>query len=167
MIKMSNVFTKTPIKKPSILRVILKSKSQESWWNSKINNSEYYSSIIEDKQYIYSFLNEHSANKCIEFLYKYKKVNGNFPNLTGNVISTNFPNYDIHVDIESLYGLKERCLLNNIGLIGIVSFEYSFINHVFNKKNVFDLNISAIDMLENENQNSIELIDNLNYILDF
>ena len=73
----------------------------------------------------------------------------------------------VYIDEEYLEGLKQRCLLNGIGLIGISNFEYTFIDHFLTKKNVFNLNVSAIDLLENENINCDQQIDNLNYLLDF
>jgi hypothetical protein len=63
--------------------------------------------------------------------------------------------------------MKYRCLVNNIGLIGISSFEYTFYDQELNKKNIFDLNISSIDLLSEEKQENNKVIENLNELLDF
>ena len=64
-------------------------------------------------------------------------------------------------------GLKKRCLLNGIGLIGISEFEYNFVETFVGAKNIFNLNLSAVDLLQNEECKNFEYIDNLNYLLQF
>jgi hypothetical protein len=50
--------------------------------------------------------------------------------------------------------------------MGISSFEYTFYEKYLSQKNVFNISMSAIDLLENESISQIEHIDNLNYLLD-
>ena len=76
-------------------------------------------------------------------------------------------NFLIYIDDEFYGGMKQRCLLNGIGLIGVTEFDYTYTERSMGKKNIFNLNISAIDLLEDERFEKIEQIDNLNYLLDF
>ena len=173
MIKTSGpIFTNTKTERPKIIKVIRKKEvfNDSIWWSPRHGKDKFYSSIVNEKQYIYSFLSTTAANRCYAFLKKYKEVNGRYPDLNGSHSKLN-KNTDenclVYIDEEYLEGLKQRCLLNGIGLIGISNFEYTFIDHFLTKKNVFNLNVSAVDLLENENINCDQQIDNLNYLLDF
>ena len=168
MIKTPNSFLiKSKVKEPMIIKVIKKKELYNTWWSPDKN--KYYSSLLNDKQFIYSFLNERSADNCLNFIKKYKKLNGIYPNLTENSNNNtcSLPDDELFIDDELLKGLKSRCLINNIGLIGISHFDYTFIDSFFGKKNVFNLNISAVDLLENEEIDIDHQVDNLNYLLDF
>jgi len=168
------VFTNTKTELPKIIKVIRKKEifNDSIWWSPKHGKDKFYSSIINEKQYIYSFLSATAANKCHSFLKKYKEINGKYPDLNGSqsklkLSKVEDDNFIIYIDEEFLEGLKQRCLLNGVGLIGVSNFEYTFIESLLNKKNVFNLSISAVDLLENENINCDKQIDNLNYLLDF
>ena len=164
----NDIFIKSRVKIPSLVRVI---KKKENYWDVyPPSKSRYYSNIIEEKHYIYSFLNENSTNNCLDFLHKFKKVNGEYPGLITNnklklLKKIADEEYDIQYDYETFVSMKERCLTNGIGLIGVVNFNYTFIDSFFGSKNVFNLHISAVDLLENEQPNYQRQIKNLNYLL--
>jgi hypothetical protein len=156
--------------KPNLVKVIRQRKLNEpskSWWDIESNN--YYSSLLYDKQYIYSFLTHNAAQNCLNFLEEYKKKNKFYPDLNPysklNKIDTT--NIGIYIHEEPIHGLKHRCLTNGVGLIGISEFEYNFVETFVGSKNIFNLHLSAVDLLENEECEIIEHIDNLNYLLDF
>jgi hypothetical protein len=165
------VFSQTKQKIPQYVNVIKQKKirQHQTSWNSPEHVDKLYSSRINEKVYMYSFLNLETAKKCFEFLKKYKEVNGYYPDLHGKHIKRvkePIENY-IYIDDENLINLKKSCLLNGVGLIGISNFEYTFIDSLFGQKNIFNLNISAIDLLEHNTLDNSEHIEHLNYLLDF
>jgi hypothetical protein len=157
--------------KPNILTVIRKRNEVTkyvSWWTPEKNKDTYYSSVLNDKQCIYSFLNTKSAYDCIEFLKSYKKINDTYPGLyplnePGNIKDSG----EVYLETDTLYSLRNNCLLNSIGLVGIHSFDYTFYQSYLGKKNVFNLSISAVDLLEDEEIVTKKQINHLNYLLDF
>jgi hypothetical protein len=167
IVKNNKVLSQKQIKKPNILHVIRKKPflKQSSWWSLEKENDRYYSSILNDKRHIYSFLDSGSSKNCLSFLQKYKQVNNRYPELNC-LLSKEEEQGEIYIEQETIYALRTRCLLNNIGLIGISSFEYTFYEKYLSQKNVFNISMSAIDLLENESVLPIEHIDNLNYLLD-
>ena len=102
-----------------------------------------------------------------DVIKKYKLINGKYP----QHVSTNTQQIDqeseVYIDLEPIESLKTRCLLNNIGLIGITNFEYTFYETYLNQKNVFNVTMSGSDLLEKETIDSETKIDHLNYLLDF
>jgi hypothetical protein len=165
----SNFKTYAPVKIPKVLKLIRKKEIiRDSWWTPEYGGDKYYSSIFHDKQYIYSFLTNESAETCEKFLKKYKSIHNRYPDLLPNKSFKKIDNMnDIYIDEETIYAMKTRCLINNVGLIGISRFEYTFIDSFFGQKNVFNLHISAVDLLENDDINQEQRIDHLNYLLDF
>jgi len=157
--------------KPNLVKVIRQrylNESSKNWWD--IENNNYYSSLLYDKHCIYSFLTHHSAENCLNFLEEYKKKNKFYPGLNPysklNKIN-NTTDTSIYIDYERTDALKQRCLINGVGLIGISEFEYNFVKSFVSAKNIFNLHLSAVDLLENEECEIIEHIDNLNYLLEF
>jgi hypothetical protein len=155
--------------RPSFIRIIKQRKNHErSIWCSPGSVDKIYSSMFNDKQYIYSFLTPESSKNCFQFLKKYKEVNGHYPDLHGKkYLKDVSDDVSIYIDDENLNVLKKKCLLNNVGLVGISDFSYSYIDSLFGKKNVFNLSISAVDLLDDENVDTDEQIEHLNYLLDF
>jgi hypothetical protein len=152
---------------PSVLKVIRKHKNDYSWWSVRTNNDLYYSSIINEKHCIYSFLDETASKNCLSFLQKYHKINNKYPDLYNNDLKNLIDRDTIYISSESTVSMKRRCLVNNIGLIGITSFEYTFYEKDPYKKNIFDLSISSIDLLYEEKEEFYEVIENLNELLEF
>ena len=152
----------------SKIKVIRKKDNcQKSWWSPSSGQDKYYSSVFNDKQYIYSFTDQSVAEKCKNFIEHYKSVNNRYPTLSNSIINDPSDNFDIYLEDEIIELMKERCLLNGIGLINIIDFDYTYSKTFLDYNNVFNLNISAIDLLENEICNQERHIDNLNYLLDF
>ena len=141
----NSIFTYTKVKPPSIIKTVKKTNyAKNSWWL----NSDYYSLNFNEKQYICTFLTRGSADNCIYLLKKAYKE-------------------EFHVDEEPLHLMKKRCMLNNIGLIGITDFNYTHTYGIFQTNNVFILNISCIDLLADQKLDIDEYVDNLNFLLDF
>ena len=159
---------KKEINYPSKIKVIRKkSNYQKSWWSLALTQDKYYSSIINDKHYIYSFIDENIAEKCKKFIEHYKTINNRYPDLSNSIINDPSDNFDIYIEDEILELMKERCLINGIGLINIIDFNYTYSKTFLQSKNVFNLNIFAVNLLENEIYDQNRQIDNLNYLLDF
>jgi hypothetical protein len=159
------VLLKKQTKFPAKIKVIRK-KDNYSWWAPKYGQGKYYSTTLDDKQYICSFIDNESSNKFKKFIDHYKAVNNRYPNiLDENELNNDSDNFEVYIEDEILDLMKERCLLNGVSLIGIVDFDYTFTKNV--NFSVFNLNISAIDLLENESTDNDRQIDNLNYLLDF
>ena len=111
-----------PVKKPSTLKLISLNKT-------------YYSSLINEKQYIYSFFNTVSTERCISFLTKYKEVNKTYPDLYPQKIRKNKnENGNLTIKSEKYDIIKKECLLNNIGIIGITYFDYTYFDIYLDKK---------------------------------
>ena len=156
---------KKQTKIPAKIKVIRK-KDNYSWWAPTQGQGKYYSTILEDKQYICSFIDNECSNKFKKFIDHYRSVNNRYPNiLNENELNNDSDNFEVYIEDEILDLMKERCLLNGVSLIGIVDFDYTFTKNV--NFSVFNLNISAIDLLENESTDNDRQIDNLNYLLDF
>jgi len=64
----------------------------------------------------------------------------------------------VYLESEPIKLMKYRCLLNGLELFGIT--EVNFITH----GNKIEVNISGIDLTENENVSHEEIIGNLEYI---
>jgi hypothetical protein len=165
-----NIMTYTKIPRPNVVKVIKKRPpptGERSIWCSPEYRDKMYSSMFNEKQFIYSFLTHEPSIKCIQFLNKYKQVNGHYPDLHGKHIKRKNDNGELYIGYENLKDLKKKCLLNGVGLIGISDFGYTYIDSFLGQKNVFNLNISAIDLLEDEVLDHNEQIENFNYLLDF
>jgi len=135
--------------------IIKKIKNFFNTTNTSYNSAEqsndlgfsYYSSIINDKQYIYSFVSENYANNCISFLNNYKRLYNKYPDPYNKMVKMVYKNkhatFDeqLVVEEEILDSLQTQCLLNNIGLLGITNFEYTYQEKDIDKKNIFYLTI--------------------------
>ena len=141
----TSIFTQTKVKQPSIIKTIrINDGIKNAWWL----NSDYYSLNFNDKQYIYTFLTRESADNCI---YLLKKMYAG----------------DFYVDDEPTHLMKKRCMLNNIGLIGVTDFNYRQTSTFFEQTDLYTLNISCIDLLADQKLDIEEYVDNLNFLLDF
>lgn len=159
---------KTKIKSPNLVKVIKTHKNNSSsWWSNDPNTDLYYSSLLNDKHYIYSFLNEESAQNCIRFLNKYKQINNNYPNISmkDKLIKNRTDDFEIYIQDESFYSIKYNCMVNSANLAGILYFDYTFVDSFLGKKNVFNLSVSSVDLLENEEYNQHRQITHFNYLL--
>jgi len=144
----------------NIVKVIRK---RGDYWNSY---PKYYTSVLNERHYVYCFFNARDVNRCYDFLEKYKSVNGAYPSSFRYNKLSEAEDFQLEIDSESLIGLKKRCLLNDVGLIGVKDFKYNFIDKTFYKKNIFQIDFDAVDLLDGEPEpHHFEYIDNLNYIL--
>ena len=160
----------TTLKKQSNIIYIIRKKKLKymNWWELPgVDTDTYYSGVLHGKQHICSFVDETAAKNCLSFLKKYKVLNNTYPNPYEKDISlSKKDNGDIYIDIDTIFSLKTRCLLNNIGLMGISTFEYTFCETFLDKKNVFNLTISGIDLLEEQELDNTTQIDHLNYLME-
>jgi hypothetical protein len=156
---------------PDLIKVIRQRKNNGSlnWWSSSNDADTFYSSMLNEKQYICCFYEQKNAEKCIEFLKKYKEINNRYPDIHGNNKALHYieQHEELYVDEQSVHFMKTKCMLNNIGLIGITHFDYTYINRVLGQRNVFNVDISAVDILESEIFGKDKYIDHLNHLLDF
>jgi hypothetical protein len=156
---------------PDVIKVIRQRRNNvfTNWWNSSNDADTFYSSILDEKQYICCFYEKKKAEKCVDFLKKYKQLNNRYPDLHGNnkVLHYKEQNEELYIDDQSVHFMKTKCLVNNIGLIAITNFDYTYIDQVLGQRHVFNLDISAIDLLDSELLGPEKYIDNLNYLLDF
>ena len=170
---MNVLSSRTNIKIPNVLHVIrkknrLKPHVETYWSNQEIDKDTYYSNILEDKLYLYAFLNDRSAQRCYSFLQKYNIINGRYPSANESDKISNFQESgEIYIDTDTCYSLSYRGLLNNIGVMGITTFEYTYCETFLEKKNVFNLTVSGIDLLEDETIDTTTQVNHLNYLLRF
>jgi hypothetical protein len=166
---MNKLISKTSIKIPNVLHVVRKKsllRNDDYWSKSQRDRDNYYSSILEDKLYLYSFLNNQSVQRCYSFLQKYNNIHGQYPSTSESVKPTIFDeNSDIYIDSDTRYSLEHRCLLNNLGLMGITTFEYTYCETFLERKNVFNLTVSGIDLLEGQENDNVTQVNHLTYIL--
>ena len=132
-------------------------KPQKTWWVRGPYEDKYYSSYLQNKHYIYSFQNNEVAKKCFQFLNEYKFRYNKFPDLCDETYSRNIINNDdindIYIDTDVLTSIIYRCSVNNIGLMCIENFDYQFINSPLGKGRFYNLDISGIDIIDNEEIN--------------
>lgn len=141
----TSIFTQNKVKQPGIVKTIrINDGIKNAWWL----NSDYYSLNFNDKQYIYTFLTRESADNCICLLKKMYRD-------------------DFYVDDEPTHLMKKRCMLNNIGLVGVTDFNYRQTSTFFEQTDLYMLNISCIDLLADQKLDIDEYVDNLNFLLDF
>ena len=57
-------------------------------------------------------------------------------------------------------------MLNNIGLLAINEFDYTFVDFFLGRRNVFNLSMSAVDLLEDEKINRAKQVEHYNYLLE-
>ena len=173
MIKTPNNF-KTHVKNRrgiNIVNVIRKKEfihPQQNWWKPGKIEDTYYSSVLEDRHYIYAFTRQTAAERCFQFLKYYRLKNNKYPDLYGKNETSLYTTQeeDIYIDSDTIHALKERCLVNNIGLLAIHEFDYTFVDYYLGQRNVFDLSFSAVDMLEDEILDHEKQIEHFNYLMD-
>jgi hypothetical protein len=126
---------------------ILSTQNTKSTKNTK-NTQNYYSAYLNNKQNIYSFLNEESAKSCAMFLAEFKSMYNDWPIITedNDLKNIKIPHgrnknkYDILADEivisdELIENMQSYSIFNNIGLLGITYFDYTF------KKGKIDMHI--------------------------
>ena len=144
---------------PSVVYVIRKKNTpQMSWW--KNNSDTYYSSILNEKRTLYTFFSNESATNCLSFINKYKLINNKYP--PGDSLME--PG-ELYIDSDTVFYLQHNCLLNGLGLVGITAFDYTFCKTFLDKKNVFNLTVSGVDLLENHDLGIPDYVSHLNYLL--
>lgn len=108
------------------------------------NGRKYYSSFLDGRQYIYSFIKNEPLRNCQRFISDYKRIHSTFPPADTSYINvpTRSENSDyIYVDTEDTEELQRTCLIYNAGLVAIESFEY------VSGGDAFDVKISAAEIL--------------------
>ena len=124
-----------------------------------LETDKYYSSILNEKHYIYSFLTSYAARNCYSLLNKYKEVNKKYPeNELNNKLTTSKDQLQnvtstssgIYIEDESFEKLKRQCGLNGISLLGITKFEYTYEDSVYLKKNIFDITMEASEIISED-----------------
>jgi len=126
----------------------------------------YYSSYIDNKQHIYSFLNNETANTCVAFLKEFKTMYNSWPVINeqneimiSNQMLSNYINEKLNEDIvineEEIENMQSYCIFNNLGLLGVTFFDYTF------KKNKIDLYISACSLIPEDMTIDEKFINNM------
>ena len=72
---------------------------------------------------------------------------------------------ELYIDSDTVFYLQHNCLLNGLGLVGITAFDYTFCKTFLDKKNVFNLTVSGVDLLENHDLGIPDYVSHLNYLL--
>jgi len=169
MINITKTF-KTLDTKTHTVRVIRKKetlKKNTSWWYPEKNIDKYYSSFLNDDHYIYSFLTTHSAENCIKFLKKYKSVNNFYPDieLKSFVAPSREVDYGLYIEEETVYNIKKKCFLNNIGIIAITDFEYIHTTNL-GCPGIFNICICGVDLLEDQQFDTEIQKEHFNYLFE-
>jgi len=161
-VKMNKIHNMATLKTNRNIVYVIRKKNipQMSWW--KNNSDTYYSSVLNDKRSIYAFFSNESAINCLSFINKYKFINNKYPSDT--LVGIDDPG-ELYIDIDTVFYLQNRCLLNRIGLTGIKTFDYTYCKTFLDKKNVFNLTVSGIDLLQDNDLGMANYIDHLNNLI--
>ena len=110
------------------------------------NKNKLYTNIIEDKQSILLFMNNNSANKCIDFLSYHKQIYGEWPMIESY---SSKKNNNVKVELKKIPVPKrlELNLIKNSLVVDECSLEFAyFVQKVTNMGilgiNYFDYNMS-------------------------
>lgn len=109
------------------------------------NGSRYYSSYLGNRQHVYAFIKEEPLKKCTQFITKYKDTYSKYPPADHTVLKlATFDDEDefIHTDTEDLDELHRSCLMFNVGLVIIESFNYTFTG------TNFTVDVAAAEMVQ-------------------
>ena len=122
------------------------------------NRKNYYTSIISDKHYLYSFENRQLARKCTEFLGEYKHRYDKFPPIDSDSYTTpeliefykrtpieDIIRAELSIGVENTNNLISTCQSLNLDLLIISSFNYKL------NINKIDLDFSAINVQTSSN----------------
>ena len=155
--KMVTVIRKRQLTKPS-----------QSWWSHGPNQDRYYSSYLQDKHYLYVFQDNEVTKKCLQFLKTYNIKYDRYPDLSNNdsICSNNDETSEIYIDSEILMSLMYRCTVNNIGLFRVDHFDYQFNNSILGKGSSYNIDISGLDLIEDEELNINRQIKHYKYLMD-
>ena len=153
--------TTNVIRKKNLIR------TQKAWWSPVTKEDTYYSSFIDDTHYIYSFNNLKSAERCFEFVKDYYSQYNRYPDLydSTNIRQNMYDNDDIFINEEGLESLKYRCMVNNANLLGIDVFDYEFSGSFSKYRKVFSIDISGVDLLENEEFKKERQVKHFEYLI--
>jgi hypothetical protein len=110
-----------------------------------LHDKQYYSSFIDGKQCVVSFMNNQSATKCIQFMNEYKEKYAMYPILGENLmqVRTKQKMHFVYLKNMEVEKLQMQCMLFNVGLVGIDNFDYQLNN------SKFTLEFGAADLLVN------------------
>lgn len=153
-IRMMGLMKKVSV--PDKVKVLSIKKGYSSVYTpGMVIGKNYYSSFIDNKQHIYSFLTDETANTCVSFLTEFKSMYNNWPiiNEDNEILLSNrllggYKNKkitdEVVVNEEEIENMQSYCIFNNLGLLGVTFFDYTF------KKNKIDLYISACSLLPDD-----------------
>jgi hypothetical protein len=126
-------------------------------------NKCYYTSLINNKHYLYSFKNAGIASKCVSFLSDYKRRYNMYPPINNEeyvpikIISKKTTDEDLHISTEYVNNLLTLCGTTNMELLILNNFNYTI------GLNDIDVEFSAIDIepknIEFCNQFNISYLD--------
>jgi hypothetical protein len=117
----------------------------------------YYSDIIEDRHYIYGFLNKKHALDCLNFLNSYKKRYSRYPCIEQKpALFKKYVSVDpIRVNTEPLEYIQNKCAINGAKLLGITDFVISSDKEVI---------ISGTELTDELYIREEDIIGNLEYL---
>lgn len=129
-----------------------------------LHDKKYYSSFIDDRQCVVSFMNDQSAAKCVQFMNEYRDKYSVYPVL-GEELRVNKQirtesAHNISLQLMNVEKLQTQCMLFNVGLIGVDNFEYQM------NISKFTLDFGAADLLINRQQTIQMNIATLNAMWD-
>ena len=122
------------------------------------NRKNYYTSIISNKHYLYSFENRQLARKCTEFLAEYKHLYDKFPPIDSDSYITpevlefykrkpieDIIREELSIGTENTDNLISTCQSLNFDLLIINSFNYKL------NLNKIDVDFSATNIQTSSN----------------
>jgi hypothetical protein len=120
----------------------------------------YYSSMIENKQYILAFSNYKMADRCRKFITEHKKQFSCFPRINiGNRSLHTAPDdtSDTHVYIDEDTGeFMDKCVMYKMHIAELSYFDYTYKNDAFTvdlttsrflESDVLDYSINVLNSL--------------------
>ena len=132
------------------------------WVKVLVHDKKYYSSFIDGRQCVVSFMNDKSASRCIQFLNEYRDKYSVYPVLGEDLRQSriNQVPHDVFLQTMEIEKLQTQCILFNVGLVGIDNFDYKL--HL----SKFTLEFGAADLLLNQQQTIQMNIATLNAMWD-
>ena len=104
----------------------------------------HYTSIINNKQYMYAFFEQKNANRCINFLSEYKHKYGKWPTID-NYYNNEIIKITDKSELKLIEPSKRDTIANITESISIEEYPINFLQHVTKMTNIQIMAITEFD----------------------
>ena len=105
------------------------------------HGANHYTSIINNKQYMYAFFEQKNANRCINFLSEYKHKYGKWPTIDNYYINE----FNEKTELQLIEPSKRDNISNIRQTISIEEYPIDFLQHVTKMTNIQIMAITEFD----------------------